>query len=177
MIDDDDEWQESVLHGDDDDSALRPVQAVCFYDSTQELRGAIDECWQDLRSSFADVDSVAELRELQYARENLGVRIDIDAGLEVSACFYPVIAGEPRDDLAPECSQVLLQLHDDGGGSVDPGQFGQLLEWLLEDIVAAAAHVDLHIADERFDGGERPLVLIDTSGQLLEMPAGLAGDY
>ncbi len=39
--DDDDEWQESVLRGDDDGSALRPVQAVCFYDSTQELRGAI----------------------------------------------------------------------------------------------------------------------------------------
>jgi hypothetical protein len=175
--DDDDEWQESVLRGDDDGSALRPVQAVCFYDSTQELRGAIDECWQDLRASFDDVDSAAELRELQYARENLGIRIDIDTGLEVSACFYPVIAGEPRDDLAPGYSQVLLQLHDDGGGSVDPGQLGELLEWLLEDIVADAAHLDLRMGDERFADGERPLVLCDTSGQLLEMPAGLAGDY
>ena len=104
-------------------------------------------------------------------------RIDIDAGLEVSVHFYPVVAGVPRDDLAPGCSMALLQLHDDGGGSVDPGQLGELLEWLLQDIVAAAAHVELHSACERFAGGERPLLLSDTSGQLLEMPAGLAGDY
>ena len=56
-------------------------------------------------------------------------------------------------------------------------KLGELLEWLLEDSVADAAHLDLRMGDERFADGERPLVLCDTSGQLLEMPAGLAGDY
>ena len=176
MEDDDDDWQESVLRGDDDGAASDPVQAVCFFDSTQELRGSIDECWQELRASFGDADAAPTLRQLGLCRQHLGIRIDIDTGLEIAACFYPVIDGEPRDDLIEGGSVVLVQLRDDGRGSVDPGQLGALLEWLLEDIVPDAGHCDWQAIDERFAGGERPLVLCDTSGQLLEMPPHLSGD-
>jgi hypothetical protein len=176
MMDDDDDWQESVLRTEGDAAAPGPVQAVCFFDSTRELRGSIDESWQDLRASFGDVDAAPALRQLQLCRQNLGVRIDIDAGLEIAACFYPVIDGEPRDDLVEGGSRILVQLHDDGRGSVDPVQLGALLEWLLEDIVPDAGHCDWQAIDERFAGGERPLVLCDTSGQLLEMPSHLPGD-
>jgi hypothetical protein len=86
----------------------------------------------------------------------------------VSLGLFPVVSGQLDAPLVAH--QVLLQLHDDGGGSPDPALLQELLEWLLEDLLPHVGHVDLGQVAERFAGGERPLLLTDTSGRLLEMP-------
>jgi hypothetical protein len=150
---------------------MDPVYAVCFYDSTRELRGAIEEAWQELEASFGDADAAPELRQLPFAAANLGIRIDVDRGLEISTGFFPVIDTQARDDLVEANSIVVFQLRDDGRGSVAAAALQHVLEWLLEDLLPAAQYIDWQSVQERFAGGERPLLLCDTSGQLLEIPS------
>jgi hypothetical protein len=172
---DDDDWQEEPMQDSADDAEAIPVQLVCYYDSTRELRGVIDECWQELQAGFADPEAPAQLRALDFVARNTGLCVDIDTGGEINVRFFPVVAGEPREDLSSS-AQVLLQMHDDGRGSVDPAQLRTLVEWLLEDILPYAGHCDMNAIEERIAAGTRPLILVDTAGQLLELPADLAGD-
>ncbi len=150
------------------------VQLVCYFDSTLELRGRIDECWQDFQAGFEDAQTLVEPRSLAFCRQNIGLRVDIDNGLEITLELFPVIDRLPREDLPASVSEVILQVHDDAAGSPDPVQLQELLEWLLEDLLPGAGQVDLACVAERFDGGERPVLLTDTTGQLLEMPPGMA---
>lgn len=171
---DDEGWPEE---SNVDESVLPPVSVVCFFDSSVELRGFVNECWHDLQAGFADAGAVPELAGLKWAAENVGARIRIDAGMEISLRLYPVIDGEHREDLGEGGAQPLLQLYDDGSGGVDPVQLRTLVEWLLEDILPYVGHYDASAIDERFAGESRSLVLSDTSGQLLELPPSLQGDF
>jgi hypothetical protein len=173
-LNDDDDWQEQAMTDPSSEGSHTAVQLVCYFDSTQELRGRIGECWLDFQAGFEDPQTLVEPRPVAFCRQNTGLRIDIDNGLEITLQLFPVIAGEPREDLPGSVSEVILQLHDDGAGSPDPVQLQELLEWLLEDLLPGVGQIDLECVAERFDGGERPVLLTDITGQLLEMPPGMA---
>lgn len=150
------------------------VQLVCYCDSTQELRGMIEQCWEDFEAGFEDQGTVESVQALPFCREHTGLRIDIDNGLEISLRLYPVSNGQARVDSPLSATQVLAQLHDDGAGGPEPMRLQELLEWLLEDLLPRVGEVELDLATERFAGGERGLLLTDTTGRLLEMPPGMA---
>ncbi len=169
-MNDDDNWQQQARVHSHGGGA---VQAVCYCDSTRELRGMIEQCWEEFAAGFDDAALADSTRALPFGRSTTGLRIDIDNGLEVSLKLYPVSNGEASDDSPLSAAQVLLQLHDDGGGSPDPVHLQALLEWLLEDLLPHVGHAELDSVAERFAGGERPVLLTDITGQLLEMPPGM----
>jgi hypothetical protein len=164
----DDDWQEQAMHHPHGGGAGGAVQAVCYCDSTRELRGMIEQCWEEFEAGFEDSVLAGTGQAETLGREHTGLRIDIDSGFEVSLGLFPVVSGQLDAPLVAH--QVLLQLHDDGAGSPDPALLQELLEWLLEDLLPRVRHVDFGQVAERFAGGERPLLLTDTSGRLLEMP-------
>lgn len=165
----DDDWSEHAME-DASAEAEAPVQLVCYFDSSREMRGYIEECWQEFEAALDDADAIAELAALAWEPDSLAVRVDIDNGLEITVRLYPVIDGQHRDDLAVGECRALMQIHNDGGGGVDPLLLGALLEWLLEDILPETAHYDCNVIEDRFGDGNRPLLLLDTSGQLLDLP-------
>ncbi len=164
----DDDWQQQEMHHPHGGGAGGAVQAVCYCDSTQELRGMIEQCWEEFEAGFEDSVLLDTGQALPLGREHTGLSIDIDSGFEMTLRLFPVVGGQL--DYPAVAHQVLLQLHDDGAGSPDPVLVQELLEWLLEDLLPHVGHVDLEQVAERFAGGERPLLLTDTSGRLLEMP-------
>lgn len=169
---DDEEFPDSMTG----DAAAPAVQAVCFFDSSRELRGFVEEVWQEFQAGFGDEASAPELAGLALRPECVGARIDIDAGMEVSLCLFPVLGGEQREDLSVVGPCPLFQLHDDGNGSVDPGQLQAILSWLLEDILPLVGHYDADALEECFGGGRRSLLLSDTCGRLLELPDAMMDD-
>ena len=153
------EWDENALP--DEEESVPPVQMVCYFDSLAELRGFIEESWEDLvaRGGSANSDP-----------ERFGLRVEIDAGLECSVLIYPVVEGEHRLESGVGAGAALLQLRDDGMGSVSPEHLWHFFESLLDDILPWVGSDNRDELSERFAGGERSLELVDPSGRLLEMP-------
>lgn len=169
---DEDDWQEQSIQQQGAEDG--PVVAVCYFDSSEELRGRVEENWLELQAGFGD-DGIAELSGVPWRAANLGVRVHIDDGMELSLSFYPILHGVPREDLGEGADQPLLQLHDDGRGGPDAARLKALVEWLLEDFLPYLGHFDADVIEDRFGGGERGLVLTSTTGQLLELPPDLSG--
>ena len=152
MISDDD-WE------DDSDEApgVPPVRAICYFDSLAELQGYIAELWDELAASAG------------------GVELVIDAALECSLSFYAIADGAPDPEDAVGADAALLQLGDDGLGPVSPAQLWGFFEALLEDVLPWLERDNRAEVFERFAGGERSLIVVDTSGLPLAMPG--SGDW
>ena len=175
MMDDDeyDDWPEEEMPGRAD--GLAPsLLAVSYFDTIEELRGCVAEAWQEFDAAFGSPDSPLPLRNLSPTPSNIGLRWNLDAGLECSLLLYPIIDGEERLVWA-EATEPLFQLGDDGMGMVDPEHLWAFLEYLLDDILFFAGRNNRDELMERFAGGGRRLALCDPIGCLLVMPTDPSG--
>ena len=168
MDDDDDLLEVEDVAGEPGDF---PILAVSYFDSADEMRGQVAECWLTLQAARSASGSHSGG---QGATEGLGLEVAIDAALECALHLYPLIDGNARVEWGLGDDQPLFQLSDDGAGWIDPEQLWAFVEYLLDDILPLVSQHNLDELLERFSGGRRSLQLCDPSGRLLEMPVGFS---